>query len=64
MWAEVEVRGHMTHMAGLPDLVPGFQLQQDTIGSVYRAAAGLHASRGRRRGQVRFKFEKADLRAS
>lgn len=47
MWAEVEARGHVTQMAGLPDPVPSFQLRQNTVENVYRAAAELHVSRGK-----------------
>lgn len=47
MWAEVEIRGCVTQMAGLPNLVPSLRLQQDTAENVYRAAAGLHVSQGK-----------------
>lgn len=51
----------MTQMEGLAGLVPNYQLQQNSIWSVYRAAAGVHGSWGRK---CRFKLEKADLGAS
>lgn len=60
--AEVEIRGkNVTQMEGLAGLVPNFQLQQNSVWSVYRDAAGLHGSWGRK---CRFKLEKADLGAS
>lgn len=60
--AGVEIRGkNVTQMEGLAGLVPNYQLQQNSVWGVYRAAAGLRGSWGRK---CRFTLEKADLGAS